>query len=53
MVTEQERLQFLSLLSRTMTDMDEIIEKLKGHGICTTPEQINAAINQLKMVRGD
>jgi hypothetical protein len=52
MVTEEQRLRLLQILSFTLTDMDRIIAELKRRGITTTPEEINAAIDQLKQVRG-
>lgn len=53
MITEEQRLQMLRILSTTVVDMDRIIAELKTQfGIDLTPDQIHALINQLKMVRG-
>ena len=53
MVTEQQRQQLLQVLSLTLVDMDQIIEQLeKLHGMKVTPEEILAAVDQLRQVRG-
>jgi len=53
MVTEQQRLQLLSILAFTLTDMDQVVEGMsKKLGREVTAEEINAAIAQLKSVRG-
>jgi U3 small nucleolar RNA-associated protein 14 len=53
MVTEEQRLQLLQILSIASLDLDNVskkIEELTGKKI--TSEEINAAIKQLKSVKG-
>jgi hypothetical protein len=53
MVTETQRQQLLAILDNSGVSKEEIIRKVKEtQGITLTPEQIDAAIQQLRQVRG-
>ena len=53
MVTELQRQQMLAIISPALTDIPAIIKKVKEHrGIDLTEDQVKAAVNQLRQVRG-
>jgi len=55
MITEQQRLQMLSILSLgTLINMGEIAKQMSEQlGREVTPEEVKKAIEQLKGVRGE
>jgi hypothetical protein len=54
MVTELQRQQLLAILDNAGVNKQDIIRKAKEtHGVELTPQQIDAAIKQLRQVRGE
>ena len=53
MISEQQRLDLLKVLSLVDIDMDKVISEMERlTGTKTTPAEIRDSINKLKSVRG-
>ena len=51
MISEKDRLTLLRILALGTSDMDTLVAEMKKHGYDCTPEQIQACINMLKMMK--